>query len=191
MPEAMIRGHVLAHTARYFLAESDQLASRRLQAALTLELKAALDSVVPAGWYPRARHVELLGAVVACKGNGDATLAEFMRCGAAMTIVDNDFNKLLLKILTPELFQKRLARFWLRDHRDCGSCELQALDPAARTARVRLHGIAGYDHAGMVWLGWVRRVLEEVSGRSVDAKQTGWGWQSPGPEEIVCEIRWS
>ena len=54
-----------------------------------------------------------------------------------------------------------------------------------------LHGIAGYDHAGMVWLGWVRRVLEEVSGRSVDAKQTGWGWQSPGPEEIVCEIRWS
>ena len=34
MPEAMIRGHVLAHTARYFLAESDQLASRRLQAAL-------------------------------------------------------------------------------------------------------------------------------------------------------------
>ena len=190
MNEPMIRGHVIAHTAEFFRNQCDPTIALRIDGALSFELKAALRDIKPGAWYPRSHQVELLTAVAKAHGSDAPTRSDLLRCGAAMTSGGNEFMRLLLKILTPELFLKKSERFWLRDHSQSGSCELERLDAMGHAGRLRLRGIAGYTHAGIIWLGWIKNVLERVSGADAQVHQQGWTWANPAPDEVVYEVRW-
>jgi hypothetical protein len=117
----------------------------------------------PGGWYPRRLQVELLNAAAAAYADQDLARKDLMRCGAGLASVDNKFMQLLMKILTPELLLKKSSRFWLRDHQASGRCELDVLDAARHTGRLRLRGVAGYAHSSIVWLGWMKCVLEKLN----------------------------
>lgn len=191
MPEPLIRGHVIIHTAKFFRTQSDRSTSQALENELSMPLRAALEHLAPAAWYPRHFQVELLHALATVRGRGDAAYGEIMRCGAGMVTVDNDFFKLLMKVLTPELFIKKLSKFWLRDHRHSGNIEIQSLEGTEFGGRLQLRDVGGYDHAAILWLGWVKRMLEVLAGPRSDVTQAGWSWSNPGPNEIIYEAKWS
>src|SRR5262245_43844996 len=106
MLEPMIRGHVIEHTAKFFRSEVEPDFALRVDSGLSLELKTALREIGPAAWYPRQYQVELLRAVAEAHADEAATRRDLLRCGAGMAVGDNEFMKLLLKVLTPELFLK-------------------------------------------------------------------------------------
>ena len=191
MPEPMIRGHVIIHTASFLRTQSDHSRSQAIESELSAPVRSALEHLAPAKWYPRQFQVELLNALAAVRGHGDATYGELMRCGAGMVAVDNEFFRLLMKVLTPELFIKKLAKFWQRDHRHSGSFELKSLEGGGVGGRLQMRDVAGYDHAAILWLGWLKRMLEVISGRHSEVRQSGWSWSNPAPSEIIYEVKWA
>lgn len=188
MSEPMTRGHVIMHTAA-FMQQNGPSGGHSTDGETSVTLRSGLDDMTAAGFYPRRFHTELLSTLASAR-HGDAGYARVLRCGASLLSLQNDFSVLLMKILTPDLFIKKLPRFWLRDHGSFGTCEIDALDPGMREARVRLSGVAGYDHIGIFWLGWLQGMLGELVA-TADVRQTGWSRQDSGPSEIIYEVKWS
>jgi len=191
MPEPMIRGHVIRHTARFFRTECEPALALRIDAELPLDLRAALDAVQSPEWYPRYYESEILQAVARAHGDEVALRQDLLRCGAALAVGDNEFMKLLMRVLTPELLMKKAGRFWARDHRDAGGYHLERLDAEQRRASLRLAGVHGYSHCALIWQGWLRGILTEICRGGFDVEQQGWSWVHPAPSEIVYEVRWS
>jgi hypothetical protein len=191
MLEPMIRGHVIRHTVRFFRVQCDPLLALRIDAELPLELRTTLEDIEPAGWYPRQYEIELLQAVARAHGGEEAAREDLLRCGAGMAVGDNEFTKLLMKVLTPELFLKKAERFWSRDHQDAAGYRLERCDIEQRRASLRLHGVAGYTHCGLIWMGWLRGVLGEICQSGFEVEQRGWSWANPAPNDVVYEVSWS
>jgi hypothetical protein len=191
MSEPAIRGHILAYTASFVHGECGSAIASRATSLMSLDLRTTLRELDPAAWYPRRYQEELLGALVKAHDDEGASRRELLRCGSGMVYANNEFMKLLVQLLTPELFLKKADRLWLRDHRNSGTCELESLDGDARVGRLRLRGVLGYAHAGIVWLGWIRGALSGTAGRGAQVTQQGWTSASPAPDEIGYEVRWS
>lgn len=191
MVEPMIRGHVIQHTAKFFRNEVEPELALRIDAALSLELKTLLREIEPASWYSRQLQVDILRAVAAVHGDEAATRSDLLRCGGAMAVGGNEFMRLLMKVLTPELFLKKASRFWVRDHQDSGSYHLERLDNEGHNACLRLRGVAGYAHSGLLWLGWMRAIFDEMGQPGAEIVQQGWTWSNPAPDEVVYEVKWS
>ena len=191
MLEAKVRGHVLQHTARFFRDECDPSIALRVNSAISIELRSLLQEVSPPAWYPRQLQVELLNAAALAHGNDEAAQRDFIRCGAKIALADNHFMKLLTKLLTPELFFRKAERLWDRDNQNSGRLELEAVDAAARSARLRLCDVGGYAHSSAIWLGFMKGILDELSPRGLHIAQHGWSLASPAPDHVVYDVRWS
>jgi hypothetical protein len=191
MPEPLIRGHVIQHTVRYFRSECDPDLALRIEAALPLELKAQLRELVPASWYPRRFEVEILDTIARIYDDELAVRNHLIRCGASMAVGNNDFMKLLTRVLTPELFLKKLPSFWSRDHQDDAGYQLDQFDQSARSASLRLCGVRGYTHSALLWHGWIQEIFREIGAAGCEVRQQGWTWSDPAPDEIKYEVKWS
>jgi hypothetical protein len=190
MEAPLIRGHVLEHTARYYRLSFDHVAAARIDGELSIEVKSALETLAPAEWYPRRYLVEMLKAFVAVRGSGDTTYGDILRCGSALAEPNNDFLRLLMKVMTPEIFLKKMPRFWARDHRASGTVEIEPLD-GPRAMRVRLRGVKQYDHGAILWMGFMHGVLKQLGTSTPIVRQEGWSWASPDPQDVAFEVRWS
>jgi hypothetical protein len=191
MEEPQIRGHVLDHTMHFYRSAYDHTTIAHIEGELSIELKAALDSLVPAAWYPRRFQVELLSSFATVRGRSDATYGDFLRCGASLAQPNNEFVMLLMKLMTPELFVKKLPRFWARDHKSSGAFEVATLDAGERGARIRLRSIQHYDHGAILWMGFMQSILAQLGASRLLVRQEGWSWSSPGPQDIAYEVRWT
>jgi hypothetical protein len=189
MSEPMIRGHVIAHTARFVRNHLDATGSRRLSTQLSDELKVVLDDIVPAYWYPRRHQVELLCALGETRGGAEAAYGDLLLCGSAMAAVDNPFMSLLMRVMTPDLFVTKLPLFWQRDHQSSGAMTVSS--SGRKHGRLVVSDIAGYDHAAVVWLGWIKQVLSGLSAGKAEVDQIGWTAARPGPNEVIYEMSWS
>jgi hypothetical protein len=190
MTEPMIRGHVIAHTVRFARAHLDWSGAQRFNAELSMELNGLLEGVAGASWYPRRYQVELLQAFASSRGRAEVAYGDLMLCGSAMAAVDNQFMSLLMRVMTPELFVKKLPLFWRRDHQNSGAIEVEAGNDSGH-ARVKLSGISGYDHAAVLWLGWIKHILDGLCTGRADVSQTGWSWPMPAPSDVMFDVRWS
>lgn len=191
MDDAMIRGHVLEHVARFYRSSYDHSVAARVEGELSVEVKAVLEAVSKADWYPRRYLVELLKAFETVRGSGDAVYDDFLSCGASLAQASNDFSRLLIKLMTPELFVKKLPRFWTRDHKGSGALEIEPPVAGQRAARVTLRNVKHYDHGAILWMGFIQGVLAQLGTSQLSVRQDGWSWSSPGPQEVVYEMRWS
>jgi hypothetical protein len=191
MEEAMIRGHVLDHAARFCRTSYDQSTASRVEGELSLELKAALDSLSRSEWYPRRYLVEILNALAAVRGSNDGTYSDIVRCGRALADPSDEYTRLLMQVMTPELFLKKLPRFWERDHQGSGAFELEPIAAGEQSARFSLRSVKHYDHAAILWLGFIQGVLVQLGTSGLSVAQRGWSWESPGPQEVTYEVKWS
>jgi len=191
MEEAMIRGHVLGHTAEFYRSRYDQGTAARIDGELSIELKLMLDSVSRAEWYPRRHLIEMLNAITMVRGANEGTYADFVRCGSTLADTKDEFAKMLMQVMTPELFLKKLHRFWTRDHQDSGAFELEPVTPGDRSARLKLRSVKHYDHCAILWMGFMQGVLGQLGLAGVSVIQQGWSWENPGPQDIAYEVKWS
>jgi hypothetical protein len=191
MSEPMIRGYIIAHTARFARAHLDEMTSLRFDAELSVELRALLAEIVPAGWYPRRHQVELMRGIADVRGRAEGAYGDLLLCGSSMAAIDNQFMTLLMRVMTPELFVKKLPKFWARDHQGGGSIEFEPAPGSSKHGRVRLRNVPGYDHSAVLWLGWMKQILDGLSAGTAEVVQSGWSWTSPGPSDVEYQVRWS
>jgi hypothetical protein len=141
-------------------------------------VRAALENTTPAGWYPVGHIAELNRVIAATLADNDEKRArtDLASCGRFMANeATNTFMRLIMKVLTPGLFAKKLPSLW---RRDCthGNLDLETGD---RTLKLKLSGMEGHDHIAAIMPGYVGFALERM-GKVVDnVAVDGWSLTKP------------
>jgi hypothetical protein len=161
-----------------------------MKAALPEPLKAALRDLKPADWYPREHCVALHRSIASATKEPDAAYEALVSCGEFMAAeATNTYLQLVMRLITPSLFCKKVPKFWARDH-SAGEFSVESADSDGKRIQARLSNVEGFDHVGASAVGFLRFGMKAV-GATATIRQTGWSLQNPAPAEIRYEITWT
>jgi hypothetical protein len=189
MDDIKVRGYIISSTIGYLRERVGDAEARRVISGLSPELNAVAGDIKSATWYPVSMVSELNRALVTFCAGGDQERARevLAKCGNFMAKeATNTFLKLLMKMLTPNLFAKKLPDFWKRD---CTGGRL-VVDVAEERLTCRFFEVRGYDHIGAVAAGYVGFALEAM-GKSIERTALhDWSLASPNVDGTWFEIFW-
>jgi hypothetical protein len=190
--EPMIRGYSVKQQLNFLETQYDPGVSQRLLAQVPENVRRDLTVVKPADWYPREHSVHILRAIASHGGKDEgAVQSDLVRCGTFIaTEATNTFLKLLMKMLTPALFAKKIPDFWQRDMKG-GHFEVDTTEASSGRIQLRLCDIAGFDHIGIVSMGWISFGLKAMGKSDVNIKQQGWSLTTPGANKVTYDVTWS
>jgi hypothetical protein len=188
----MIRGYSIAQQFNYLETQYDPETSSRLISSIPTQVVEDIKNIRPADWYPRMHSVHVLRAIAARRPDDEeSAYNDLVRCGTfIVTEATNTFLKLLMKILTPTLFAKKIPEFWKRDQQG-GRFEVDTSDAKNGNLHLQLCDVAGFDHIAVIGVGWISYGLKAMGKDDVQVKQTGWGLETPGPENISYHVTWT
>lgn len=143
-------------------------------------------------WYPIRSVASYYEAIAnTTDGSEAAVLGALQACGRAMAhAATNSFLRLLMRVMNPSTFAKKLGDFWERDHK-CGHMQGDVSEIANKKLIVRLTDIAGYTHTSAIASGFGAFALEAMGMKNVTAVLHGWSLQTPAPESATVELTWS
>src|SRR5262245_32651286 len=119
MATGFLRGYSIKQTSVFIDKHYDPETSQRLQAELPEDVKTALPNLKPAEWYPKEYEIALLRAIASVQGNDEGSFADLIGCGEFVASeATNSFLKILMKMLTPTMFAKKVPEFYLRDNKN-------------------------------------------------------------------------
>ena len=188
----MIRGYSVTQQLHFLETECEPAVLNRVLDTVPADIRAAFGELKAAKWYPREYSVSLLRAVAWHHGGDERAVQDaLVRCGTFIaTEATNTFLKLLMKVLTPTLFAKKMPDFWKRDH-TAGHIEVDTSEAKNGLLRLELCDVEGFDHIGVVGIGWMTYGLTAMGKSDVVVTQTGWNLENPGPSSIQYHLRWS
>lgn len=155
---------------------------------ITPETLRFIESLKPSEWYEIERYNEMLDAIAA-GGNGDGAIAQhdLINCGSfAANEATNTFLRLLMKVLTPNLFAKKLPSLFERDF-SRGKARVQAGDDRLIC---KLSDVEGLRHIAPSAAGWATFTLETMGKTLLERKVRGWSVATPAPNECEFELVW-
>lgn len=188
----MIRGYSVKQQLNFLETQYEPAVSNRLLDTIPADIRTALRDLKAAEWYPREYSVGVLRAIASNHGQNEKGVYEDLaRCGTFIaTEATNTFLKLLMKILTPTLFAKKIPEFWKRDQTS-GHFEVDTSGAKDGTLKLELCDVEGFDHIGVIGIGWISYGLTAMGKTNVVVNQKGWALANPGPKNIEYNVRWS
>jgi hypothetical protein len=192
MSEQQVRGYWLTGGIKFLRTRHAPETNERLLGSLSKGLRAQLAEIQPVQWYSRAHHVDILNAVVSAHRDETAAYESLLAYGQLVaTDLAQGSLRPLVQILTPKLLAKKLPQVWEADHQSDGRLESDIAQVDEGRLALRLTTLQGYNHVGIVALGWIKGFLLALGHREVAVKQTGWSLAQAAPSEMACEVRWS
>ena len=189
----MLRGYMLNQTVAFIQSGYfAPAASARIMDELPHDVTLALEKIKPAEWYSREYLTAMLRGIVNVKNNESESYEDLVAYGLYVSNeATNTFLKLLLKMLTPALFIKKVPEFWQRDHRGSGRIEVDVSNSKEGSASMRLLGVGGFDHIGVSAIGFLLGGLRTMGRKDIEVIQHGWSLATPGPDEVRYEVKWT
>jgi hypothetical protein len=187
MGENQMRGYALLSAAEYLRKAAGEQNAKRILDGLSPETKQALATAKDANWCSSKAVAELYSAVAAL-ANGDEPSAQkhLIECGKhTAREASNSFLRLLMKMLTLNLFAKKLPDIWARD------CTVGKISTEVFDDKIRNHltGVAGFDHIGPVCVGFVAFALEAMGKSITKTELHGWSLATPS-KDCWYEVSW-
>jgi len=188
----MIRGYSITQQLHFLETECEPALLKRVLETVPSDIRTAFGELKAAEWYPREYSASLLRAVAwQHRDDERATHDALVRCGSFIAAeATNTFLRLLMKVLTPTLFAKKLPEFWRRDH-TAGHFEVDTSEAKNGSLRLALCDVEGFDHIGVVGIGWMTYGFAAMGKSDVVVTQTGWKLEHPAPNKIQYHLRWS
>lgn len=188
MAESQCRGYLLLCGVAYLRKSAGEQRAKQILDGLSPETKQAIATAKDASWCPLKAMSEVHRAV-ASLGNGDDTSAQqhLIDCGKfTATEASNTFLRLLMKLLTPVLFAKKLPDLWARD------CKVGrfVVDVQDERIRNRLHDLTEWDHIGPVAAGYVTFALEAMGKTITKTEIHGWSLAKPSDPDCWFDVFW-
>ena len=186
--EVKVRGYIVAKSAAYLRSLVGDAEGRRIFEGLSPAVQQAIGQAKPADWMPAAHSSEILRAIAALsKGNDDQARDELIRCGRYIANeATNTFLKLLMKVLTPNLFAKKLPSFWSRDS-TAGRYEVDVTD---EKIVCHLKEMEAFDHIAPIGVGYVSFALEAMGKTIRKSALHGWSLATPNASDLWFELYW-
>lgn len=182
------RSYMLISTANY-LTRKHGAEGQRIIDELSPETRNILTSENPANWSPMRNYVELLNCVAAL-GKGDDAKARDSLIEAGRYVAQEastTFLRLMLKVLTPNLFAKKVPTVWQRDF-SRGRAEAEISE---RLLVFRMFEISEMDHIPCTAPGFISVAMESM-GKSVKRINVhNWSLQEPCREGAYFELEWA
>jgi len=190
--EPMIRGYSVQQQLLFLETQYEPEISAKLIDQIPADVRTGLKDLKPADWYPRRYSVSVLRAIASRHGDDEkAVHDDLVRCGTyIVTEATNTFLKLLMKILTPTLFAKKIPEFWQRDQKG-GHFEVDTSGAKDGRLVLKLCEVEGFDHIGVIGIGWISYGLRAMGKEDVTVTQSGWSLATPGPSNVSYDVRWS
>lgn len=190
--EPMIRGYSVKQQLNFLETQFEPSVSEKLVAQIPQDVRRHLAEVKPVEWYPRQYSVHVLRAIAAHGGKDERVVqADLVRCGIFIsTEATNTFLKILMKMLTPALFGKKIPDFWSRDMKG-GRFEVDVSKASERRIQLSLCDVEGFDHIGVVSIGWISFGMQAMGKSDVKVVQQGWSLATPGANKITYDLTWS
>ena len=188
MSNAEVRGYTVLKTAEYLRQQAGEQEAKRLFSGFSPELQHALGTATAAGWQPATVSSELLRAVAGlAKGDEEKAKQELVNCGKFLASeATNTFLKLLMKVLTPSMFAKKLPTLWSRD----SSHGKFAVDVYEDRIACRMTEMEHYEHITPISVGYVSFALEAMRKHIERWNMRGWTLATPSPSESSFELYW-
>jgi hypothetical protein len=180
MAENQMRGYGLLSAVAYLRKAAGEPRAKQIMDGLSPETKQAFATAKDASWCSSKSIAEVYRAI-ASLSNGDESSAQknLIECGKyAAQQASNTFLKLLMKLLTPTMFAKKLPDLWARDC-TVGKIVVEVYDDRIRN---RLMDVAGFDHLGPVAAGYVAFALEAMGKTITKTELHGWSLATPGSD---------
>jgi hypothetical protein len=192
MSDKVVRGHWITGGIKFMRTHYPADVNERLLGALPRALRASLTEIQPVQWCSRAHHAEMLSAMVSAHRDEASAQDSLLAYGQLVaTDIASGVLRPLMQILTPKLLAKKLPQMWSGDHQEDGQLEADIAQIDDGKLLLRLSGVQGYGHVGVVTLGWIKGLLSSLGRRDVVVKQKGWSLSQTAPSEMSGEVRWS
>jgi hypothetical protein len=151
----------------------------------------AVRSAKEVEWYPRHQLIAIYRALAEHHRDTDGKVAEaFTRMGkASAERAIATFLALVMKVMTVELFARKVPEIWIRDHRG-GRLEVDTSNLANKHLIYRLLDVKGYEYIGAALPGFQSVVLTALGCKDLTT-ECDWKVADPGPETVTCHFRWS
>src|SRR5262245_17702116 len=126
MTTPTLRGYTLNQTVAFIRSGYyDAATTERIMDQLPNEVTLALEKIKPAEWYPREYLIAMLRGIVNVKNDETKSYEDLVNYGLYVSNeATNTFLKILMKMLSPALFMRKVPEFWQRDHRGSGRIEM-------------------------------------------------------------------
>jgi hypothetical protein len=188
----LVRGHWLIGGIKFLRTQHSPEVNERLLGSLSKSLRSQLADIQPVQWYDREHHVDMLNAIASAHREEAPAQASLLAYGQ---LVAADLSvgpfRALFGILTPRLLVRKLPSLWHNDHQMDGALEVDLAQVDDGRLALKLTGLGGYPHVGVVAVGWVRGFMTACGIKDVVVRQTGWSLSQTAPSELTCEVRWS
>jgi hypothetical protein len=183
-----VRAYMVRSTAAYMGEKLGEQVVARMVQGLSPEARGAVTDLKPADWCSVSAYAELLRALAAeSKGNSDQARDTLIACGEYVAReATNTFLKVLMKMLTPGLFAKKLPSIW---RRDCSGGNFE-VDVTDTKLICKLSDIKGFDHVPCTAAGFVRFGLTGM-GKTIEKVEIhNWSLSNPCAEGACIEFTW-
>lgn len=181
-----IRAYMLLNTLELFREDPEFAGLLEKVNPDTLELAGRLKM---ADWCPGPPFVELLD-LIAQSANGDEKLAQERLIKQGLFVsrtASNTFLRLLMKMLTPAIFAKKLPEFWKRDC-TLGRYEVE-VDPPKITCH--LMDMDGFNHIACTGAGFIINTFEGMGKKIQKTEIKGWSLEKPYVNGCSIELTWA
>lgn len=180
MTERLVKGFNLEQTSAFIDQHYSHDVREKIHTQLPRDLEQKLSSVKSGGWYPLADLVGLLEAMAEVAESPETAednarlLGQFLSNAAT-----GGFMRLLLKVLTPPVFLKKVPDIWPRMF-SFGEFESDPSGFPSGKAAMVMRDVDGFDYVASVSVGWIESVFSamgypeaSVSCQPVDGEPTG------------------
>jgi hypothetical protein len=188
MSEFQVRGYTIVNAVKYLKHALGEEGARQVFEGFSPGLQHALTSAAPADWVP-VSHISEAHRAIAALGKGDEDRARNELITSGRWIANeatNTFLKLVMKVLTPALFAKKLPKLWSRD----ATCGRYEVDVTEDRLVCRLHEMEEIDHMAPSALGYVTFALEAMGKKIESSKLHGWSLAKPNASGAWFELYW-
>ncbi len=191
MATFMTRGYSMVSTLRFIEETYDSERQERIFAQLSPEVRSALRTYKGIEFYPVQHFTELLRGIAKEAGDDETAVRnEIARAGEFIAgVATSTFLKLLMKVLTPTLFAKKLPSLWERDNQG-GQFVADVSKADEGRLTLELKDIEGYDYIGPIALGWVRFAMSAMGEKVLESSLEGWSLANPSPKTVTLRLRW-
>jgi hypothetical protein len=191
MAELQLRGYLIAHTAEFIRERLGASEWASVLSTLSPELQGVLSSQVKhGGWYAMSHLTELnrVTTSIVCKGDSARAQQALHDCGRYVAgEATNTFLKMLLKMLTPNLFAKKLPDVFRRDF-SSGRLESTL---SGRTLTCRYYELPGFEHCAPLSSGFAAKAFEGMGKKIEQFRIKDWSLEQPTVDGTSFELTWS
>ncbi len=191
MSPPMMRGYTMIGCKAFIDEQYDEATRARLYDSLSPEVRSSLPTYKRVEWYPRDHVIEMLRGIARVHGaDQQAAFRDIVACGQFVAKdAATTFLRLLMKILTPVLFAKKIPDIWERDSKG-GKMVADASHADDRRLLIQLTDVEGFDHIGPLAVGWITFAMTAMGKKGAEGKVTEWSLATPGPRDLHIEITW-